>query len=279
MIPYLIWSYDYSHATGGVKVLHRLCHELNEAGQEAYVSGSPNPEWNTPQSDPFPTTDEAHHWVAGDWIAIYPEVVSGNPWNAPRVVRYVLNHPGKLGGDKTYDPSEIVYVYHPIFDDVGAGPDRILTLPTVELEIYQNRHLPRSGALYYVGKGRRTRDLPGAVEITPELRADREALAAALNQADVLYTFDGMTGMSDIARLCGCPVILIPDPGEQPRRATAWIGIGFGLMPPPFDSEVVRAEQIALHERFRAQLASFIRTTQERSTSREISPRQIGVEA
>jgi O-antigen biosynthesis protein len=245
MIPYLTWSYDYSHATGGVKVLHRLCHELNEAGQEAYVSGSPNPEWNTPQSGPFPTTDEAHHWVAGDWIAIYPEVVSGNPWNAPRVVRYVLNNPGKLGGDTTYDPSEIVYVYHPNFDDVGAGSDRVLMLPAIELDIYFDRHLPRETPVWYVGKGRKTRDVPG-VEITYQIRLDRERLADVLNRATVLYTFDNVTAMVEIARLCGCPVVVIPD-GDRAIAA---------------DSAAARAEQIAQYAEFGRSLPNFIRVTQ-----------------
>ena len=43
----------------------------------------------------------------GDWCAVYPEIVRGNPWNAPHVARWVLNVPGLLrGGDKEYDPAE-----------------------------------------------------------------------------------------------------------------------------------------------------------------------------
>ena len=33
-------------------------------------------------------------------LCFYPEVVSGNPVMAKRVIRYVCNVPGLLGGDK-----------------------------------------------------------------------------------------------------------------------------------------------------------------------------------
>lgn len=256
-MKYLIWSYDYSHASAGYKVLHRLCHELNAVGQEAYV-GFPrtNPIWNTPYHESP---------LEGDWTAIYPEVVSGNPWHAPRVVRYVLNNPGKLGGDPTYDPSEIVFVYSELFNDMGVGPERILMLPTVETDIYIDRGLPREGALVYVGKGRKTRDLDAA-EVTMEMRLDRYQLADAMNRATVLYTFDNMTGMVDIARLCGCPVVIIPN-GEYTReqygRYVGWDGLGWDEMPAPFDSVAFRARYLTGLETFRDQLAQFVRITND----------------
>jgi len=199
-----------------------------------------------------------------DWIAVYPEVVSGNPWGAPRVVRWVLNNPGRLGGDKTYDPSESVWVFGEMINDPGVPPERILRLPTIELDLYTDRHEPRSGALYYVGKGQKTRDLD-AVELTDDMKRDGRNLADLLNRAEVLYTYDMATAMIDIARLCGCRVIIVPS-GDyteaQLRRETAWVGIGFGKMPPPFDSAVIRREQIALYAAFRERLVDFIRVTQ-----------------
>lgn len=254
---YLVWSLNYRHDSAGRKVLHRLCHELNEAGQQAYVAfPRRNRAWNTPYHPGR---------LKGDWTAIYPEIVKGNPWRAPRVVRYVLNNPGRLGGDKTYDPSEIVYVYGEMFNDLGLPPDRILRLPAIELDLYVDHHEPRSGSVYYVGKGQKTRDLPEATEITPALKRNQALLAETLNRAKVMYTFDMATAMIDIARLCGCRVIIVPDGSyteSQLRRETAWVGVGFGKLPPPFDSDVIRQEQIALYETFQKQLAGFIDTTQ-----------------
>jgi hypothetical protein len=256
-IPYLVWSFDYDVASAGPKTLHRLCHELNLAGQRAYV-GFPQTrsDWQTP----FRVAP-----LEGDWIAVYPEVVTGNPWGAPHVVRWMLNTPGRLGGDMSYDPSEIVFVYSELFDDLRLGPERLLKLPAVELDIYTDRHLPRSGAMFYVGKGRRTQALPtGAVAITYELRKNPEALADALNRTSVLYTFDTASGMTEIARLCGCPVVYLSHGGEyaHERYVGTWAGIGWNEMPEPFDSDVIRAEQIAQYEAFKMQLARFIAITQ-----------------
>lgn len=257
-MKYLIWSYAYRHDSGGPKVLHRLCHELNEAGQEAYVSHEKtNPEWNTPYHKPF---------EGDDWIAIYPEIVAGNPWNASRVVRWVLNNPGKLQqGDKVYDPAEIVFTFSELFNDMHVGPERLLCLPTIETDLYFDRHLIRDRVAFYVGKGSKAFDLPGAVEITDEIRADRERLARLLNGSVLMYCFDNVTGAIDIARLCGCPVYLVPNgeyTWEQYDQWVGWAGLGWGRIPPPFDSAVFLGDQLLLKDRFREQLETFIRVTQ-----------------
>jgi O-antigen biosynthesis protein len=255
--PYLVWSFDYYPDSAGQKTMHRLCHELNRAGQTAFVAYEKrNPDWKTPF--------RSRRWMSGDWIAVYPEIVKGNPWKAPRVVRYVLNNPGKLGGDTTYAPSEIVYVFHELFNDPGVPPERIMFLPTIELDIYTDRHEPREGALYYVGKGQKTRDLD-AVELTNDMKRDGHNLADLLNRATVLYTFDNVTAMTIIARLCGCPVVLIPD-GTYIRETfdemVASPGLGWDEMPEPFDSDVIRANEVAQYEAFRERLTDFIRVTQ-----------------
>jgi hypothetical protein len=255
-MPYLIWTVDYSHAQAGLKVLHRLCHELNAAGQVAYVSCQrTNPAWKTAHREPP---------LDGEWIAVYPEVVTGNPWNAPHVARYVLNNPGKLGGDKVYDPSEVVFVYSELFNDIGVGPERLLYLPTVETEIYVDDGVERTCPMYYVGKGRKTRELE-ALEVTLAMRLDRYDLAYALNRATVLYTFDNMTGMVDIARLCGCPVVVIPN-GEYTREQygehVGWNGIGWDEMPAYFDPVAFRRAYLESYEPFAGQLATFIDITQ-----------------
>lgn len=254
---YLVWSFDYYHDSAGQKTMHRLCHELNEAGQRAFVAYHlRNPDWNTP----FHRAP-----LRGDWTAVYPEIVAGNPWRAPHVARYVLNHPGKLGGDKVYDPAEKVFFFHPIFNDAGLQPERLLFLPTIELDIYWDRHLPRSGEVFYVGKGQQTRELPGAAEITSDLKRDRQLLAETLNRATLMTCFDNMTAMVEIARLCGCPVRIVPS-GDYTReeydRMTDWQGIGWDEVPGPFDSGALRERQEVLYRTFREQLAEFIEVTQ-----------------
>jgi hypothetical protein len=259
-MKYLVWSFDYYPDSAGQKVMHRLCHELNEAGQKAYVAYPlRNPDWNTPyQPRPFPSYKR-------DWMAVYPEIIKGNPWRAPRVVRYVLNHPGKLwDSDKTYPADEIVYCYSELFNDIGLPPERIMYLPAIELDIYQDHHLPREGEVYYVGKGQKSRDLPGAVEITDDLKRDQHLLAETLNRATLLHCFDNATAMVRIALLCGCPVRIIPS-GEYTReqyQPYLGPGVGWDETPGPFDSGQIRAEDEAAYAAFRERLQDFIRVTQ-----------------
>jgi hypothetical protein len=230
-MPYLIWSYEYRHASAGPKALHRLCHELNEVGERAYVAHTPtNPEWNTPTHGSS---------FDGEWIAVYPEVVSGNPWGAPRVARWVLNVPGKLGGDAVYDAIERVFSWDPAFlDDVP-----FLWAPTLETDIYSDCGEARNGALYFVGRAPKTQELPDAVEITQAMRDDRYALADVLNRAEVLYSFEPQTGMVGLAQLCGCPVVVVPT-GQR------------------YEPDGFRAAYEAKRLTFRDQLRDFIRITQ-----------------
>ena len=141
--PYLVWSFNYSHATAGQKALHRLCHELNRAGQRAFIGNgyAVNPEWDTPHADAP---------LEGDWVAVYPEVVTGNPWGAPHVARWALYFPGVLAGDREYDPSEAVFTWQREYLD-GVP---VLQTPTVDLDVYRDLDLPRAGALTFANKGR-----------------------------------------------------------------------------------------------------------------------------
>jgi hypothetical protein len=222
------------------------------AGQEAYVGPwATNPDWVTPTSEP----------LEGDWTAVYPEIVQGNPWNAPHVVRWVLNDPGKLGGDRVYDPSEQVFAFLELFMDVP--PERALRLPVVETDIYTDRHLLREGTVFYVGKGHKTRELPGAVEVTREMAADREAFAELLNRAALMVCFDDITAMIDVARLCGCPVQLIQDSytwEQYDRSSIGWEGLGWDEVP-TIDSAAFRAHYLGLMDTFHERLADFIRVT------------------
>jgi len=254
-MKYLIWSYDYSHASAGQKVLHRLAHELRLIGEEAYVGPwATNPEWDTPHI-PFDLTTISE----GEWCAVYPEIVPGNPWDAPVVARWVLNSPGLLGGDPEYPDSEIVFSYSPTFSD--AQP---LYLPAVELDIYTDRHEPRQGSAVYVGKGIEDQAILGATRITLEMREDRHALADVLNRVSLLYSFDAVSGMNDIARLCGCRVEILSDRYRHRAELTGmdWTGVGFGYTPPEFDSAEFRARYEASVETFRReQLPAFVRAT------------------
>lgn len=206
MLPYVLCAPDYHHASAGIRATHRLVHELNEHGQRAYTACAGNPVWNEPT------------WQGGEnCIVIYPEVVYGNPLGAPNVVRWVLNTPGYLGGDVTYDPREIVYTWSHRFT---LAP--LLTVNVMEHDLfYDNGHFRDTDACY-MGKGNYrgvseladTRALPHITR-SPCWPSTRLELASLLKRTGTLYTYDDCTAVVDEALACGCRVVLLPEGREM----------------------------------------------------------------
>lgn len=257
-MKYLIWAYDYDVAAGGGKMLHRLCHELRRAGEDAYVApatsaiwtASPergsvngvglatNPEWNTPVFSGE---------LDGAWTAVYPEIVPGNPWGAPQVVRWVLNVPGLLGGDRSYASDELLFAYHERF--YPGVP--LLYLPWFD-PIYVDRREPRAGAVSYIGKSNSGPLPEPAPPITLAMRRDLQTLATVLNRAERLYSFDEESGMIYIAQLCGCRVTIVR---------------GGSLEELPFDTAAFHEAHHRRMVAFREQLRRFVEITQSQGVS------------
>jgi len=79
-----------------------------------------------------------------------------------------------------------------------------------------------------------------------------------LNRVSVLYSFDPVSGMTDVARLCGCPVVIL---APRPPGEHDWSGVGFGFVT-PFDSHAFRERYYQRIAASRVQLAEFVRMTQ-----------------
>jgi hypothetical protein len=89
----IIATPPYNESTGGIVVLHKLCHILNELGYNSSLIPTEklagglyqihmNPRYNTKLTTEInPEKD----------IIIYPEIQDGNPWGAKNVVRWILN--------------------------------------------------------------------------------------------------------------------------------------------------------------------------------------------
>jgi hypothetical protein len=217
----VIGPYNPCHA--GMRVMHRLCHLLNVVGERAEVTTDVvNPAWNTPT---------ATHFNA-ESIFIYPEVVHGNPCEARRVVRYVLNKPGVIGGDVRYGDQEMVWVYQKDFlaaaqeaTSETLGEERILTLGVIEPEwFYHDRSIPKLYDCLYVGKGGATRErvhLQGEenmVRITRDFPTTRALTGKLLQGCRTLYSYDTCSALNGEALICGATVVLIHPDGSTTRH-------------------------------------------------------------
>jgi glycosyltransferase involved in cell wall biosynthesis len=182
-------------------------------GYEAYVDspGTLGKLWTPRLTE---TTKLAHYRAGKKPIVVYPEVVAGSPMGLGQVVRYVLNYPGLLGGDKVYAKEELVYTYQhcyypgverlylPIINLRNIVDDRLEQDQRTQVAYYHNRYTKAGGKMRDFG--------PDALEISSTFPATNVETLAILKKAKVLYTYES-SGIVLEAALCGCPVVMIPN--------------------------------------------------------------------
>jgi hypothetical protein len=215
---FLIWAPAYTHRSSGVRALYRLCHHLNRSG---YPSAMIAPRgarsgWDTPR----------HRGPVGDSIVIYPEIVSGNPLGARKVVRWALNNPGLLGGDAAYAKDEMVFAYDPQRLEIVSraagvplGPRRVLWVGLVDpVHIYPDPAVPKTIDCSFTYKGRALRErfpLPAGAAIVPleDLTPTMTALGDTLRRTRTLYSYDHYSNVLREAAICGCTVRVMGEDG------------------------------------------------------------------
>jgi O-antigen biosynthesis protein len=188
---YVITAPPYTHKSAGIKVLYELQKWLIRYGKDAMILNFKSP-----------------YRAEDDDIVVYPEIVSGNPLRAKRVVRYILNHPGLLGGDKEYDRNEILIAYDSALAQYSNGV--ILTTPCIE-DFFSDMGYERTLNCFYVGKGTNTHHpaTRACIEITSRWPARRRELAELLNRTRTFYTYDQRTALITEATRCGCTVRIV----------------------------------------------------------------------
>ena len=226
---FVVFGPSFVSNSAGIGCLYRLCHELRRLGYSAFMAGGQR---GAPHLDaPMVDLVEAAELCRRGYVAVYPEVVPGNPFGSPTVIRWVLNRPGLLGGDEVYDDDEIVFcysdVYRPYVRNRVAGK---LYMPTIDEEIFRTDEWDisrRSLECFYIGKSSwkdGVVDRDKAFEITRHTPAKSD-LGKLFRAARVLYCFDNSTILIHEALLCGCPVVIIPD-GTQTKEDYAGHELG-----------------------------------------------------
>lgn len=217
--PYYIWADDYRQASAGIRCLHYLCHALNELGEEAYIAPAQtlNPSLRTPRL----TIDIARqHFLSGRVpIALYPEIVIGNPLAASVVARWLLNRPGHIGGSSELSADELHFHFARWCLPDSEHNSQILNLPTVDTSIFNNFDNPtnhsRKGTCFYSNKHRHFGGVIGqeiprdALNLGHEIPRSVQELAAIFRQSEALYCYESSSIIPE-ALACGCPVLIVP---------------------------------------------------------------------
>jgi hypothetical protein len=271
--PFLIWAPPYTHKSSGVRTLHLLCHALNEVGEKAYIVPSSytgfslNPHLNTPL-----LSIQHQNFYGDNFIAVYSDVVKGNPFNAKYVVRYLLAPRGAYGGDSVFPETDQVW---------GALPtqaDNVLRLPVSDTNIFfppmndltkygfgsDISDTGRRGTCFYSYKYEvHGNNKPLALTTnSTRLTGSLEHLANILRKSERCYIYEVTSALTEAA-LCGCPVTLVRTPYFNVIDPTCMMGdVRWS------DGEIVKecANYLPEYQKFiddfPKQLENFIRKTQ-----------------
>lgn len=279
--PYYIYALDYRETSSGICALHYLCHALNLEGFEAYVAGTTV--LNGQLKTPLLTEEVVKHHAAQQRtpIAVYPEVITGNPLSAKAVVRYMLNREGIINGN-LMDASEddLLFYYSSAFTPSASGDFDLLTVPMLDTDVFSihSDQKPGTRSLLYLNR------IPHRAVDLSRFSGDLEVLSMAsplplpklaetLRQAKVLYTFE-LSSTCMAAMLCGCPVVMLDLPGYEhlgfsEKNLAILEGNGYARRDDPLEIEQARhtLPQVKrvyqrIEEKFWQQLAVFGRKTQ-----------------
>jgi len=245
---FLIWAPRYTHRSSGVRALFRLCHHLNAHGFSAAIKGSGQPPkgWQTP----------FYEGAASQSVVIYPEVVMGNPLKAQKIIRWVMNDPGLLGGDTVYPLEEMVFVYDaqklPIASIAAGetlGPERVIWFGLIDPEaIYPDPSIPKTHSLSFTHKGQALQKkfpLPTGIHTIPleTVAKNMKGLGDNLRRCKTLYSYDHYSNVLREAVISGCEVLVVSQDRDwhDPRTCDCALNIRW-------DSDLIESYAERFHD-------------------------------
>lgn len=281
--PYYIVAPDYRDSSAGIRVMHRLCHSLNALGYEAYIAGAQHfhTDLQTPPLDEETKTRHRHRGRVP--IAVYSDIVTGNPLVAQVCVRYMLNKEGVIAGNAiNAGPDDLFFYYSRAFTPDASGKFDYLKLQTHDLDLFKpDPECLKKGPLLYLN-----RIPPSAIDFTSlppeiELLSNQNPLGLAelakkLQSATALYSYESSTTCT-LAMLCGCPVIAMTLAGYEQlgfssQSLSIYGGRGYALTDAESDLRIARDSLPRMREGtlkvarvVQNEIAAFIAKTQRRA--------------
>ena len=236
MRPIVIVAPPYVGHSNGIKTLHKICHTINQLGGcarlmfwYAGVVTFGGVEWtNAGWDTPCLTEDDKEIYKKA--IVVYPEIVKGNPMDAPKVARYLGNKEGLLNGMGMDIGSGDFLVAH----SKVIRPDADYVLFNAEINPVFNddgseHALNRNMDVTYIGKGA----MYGGCTVQPRsLLVERvyprgqEQLAYVLKRTRFFYTWDSWSAINVEAIMCGAvPVFMRYEPWTENEIDGSELGI------------------------------------------------------
>lgn len=172
-------------------------------------------------------------FVDDDTIVVYPEIMYGNPLNAKKVVRWFLYH--NRFDDSAYGEKDLFICYREVFNDWRLNPKGlILQTPYFDLDKYKQYNFgDRKGICYIVRKGSKRPDLPKKFDGIVIDNLLEEEKVKVFNECEYCISYDTQSSYSQIAAICGCISIVVPEQGKYKEDYVSGdefvYGVGYGF--------------------------------------------------
>jgi hypothetical protein len=217
-MKFVISTHGFDFGIGGLKVLHRLCHLLNENGYDAYLVP-------VHFDHPFAVYEAYNVKLVtqeiledlDNCVVIYPESWYGNYLNAPNVVRWILGPPDD-DHIKTWADSDLWFWFVSQYQFNSTVKDAMnhLHLTEQHRDIFNNKNLERITTCWTL---RKAQDFvkqeqyvhpDDSVFIPYHAAGELVQLSNLFNQSTTFYCYDNYTYLPIQALMCGTDSIVVP---------------------------------------------------------------------
>ena len=209
---YVIDCCTFLPQSGGIVALHKLCHDLNSLGEEAYIT---SPITHKKLNAPFVGSQK---FSKDEIVVIYPEVNLGNPHKAKHVVRWVLNTPpksenGNLDFYNTKTENDLIFIYSNYFKVLDDSKvDGMLNTIFIDTNYFYNSNNVRNGSAFLIKKGGIKNKIhpDDSIDLSNYVN-NWTNVGNIFRNVKYFYCYDNACFWAFLASLCGCIPIVIPD--------------------------------------------------------------------
>lgn len=215
MKKFVISTHGFDMGIGGLKVLHKLCHELNERGHDAYLVP-------VHFDHPFAIYEKYNVKLITqdildnlqDCVVVYPESWFGNYLNAPNVVRWMIGPPGE-DHVVTWSEKDLWFWFIPYYitGQFTKNTDNFLYVDEKHRDIFYDKQLPRNGSCWTLRKAKVTENdfvHPIGDFIPYHAAGDLEGLSQLFNSRESFYCYDQYTYLTIQSLFCNTDAIVVP---------------------------------------------------------------------
>ena len=218
----IIYSFNFDYTCGGITVLYYLASLLDKLGYNVRVKA---PATENHIFNKFYNND----FDLNKTIVIYPEVIEGNPLNAPHVIRWILAEVGINIINNVIDSwgkNDLVYYFN-CENKFYNSPEKIgsiyklLTVIYINPNIKNNNTEKRDGYCFTLRKHRIHKNINyihpnDSFYMTPKHTQDD--YIEIFNKYKYFISYDPLTFLTIIASLCGCISIVYPIEGVSKKE-------------------------------------------------------------